>query len=108
RTLSHYADSTHFALTRTTRPKLERRLLSHHSYLCRDATRQEVMNLRPNFAADCCIAITDPGHRPTVVVRLKCNHPRAAIAPFRAVLTHATLMASDVRACCGLDHHRKA
>src|SRR5262249_23472690 len=47
--------------TRTARRKLERRLLSHHSYLCRGATRQELMNLRPNFAANCCIAITGPG-----------------------------------------------
>src|SRR5262249_51880005 len=110
-TRSHTTRTAHSHITLMARFKLKRRLLSHHSYLCRGATRQEIMNPRPNFAANCCIAITHLRHRPTVVVRLKCNHPPAATAPFRAgstVLTHATLMASDVRACCDLDHHRKA
>src|SRR6266446_5980444 len=62
-----YDDITHSHTTRTARRKLKRRLLSYHSYLCRGATTQEGMSLRPNFAANCCIAITDLRHRPTVV-----------------------------------------
>ena len=103
-TLSHDA-------TRTARRKLKRRLLFHHSYLCRGAATQEGNEPAAKF----CGELLYCNHRSPASSdgrgNFKVQPLRSHRAPFRArstVLTHATLMASDVRSCCGWDHHQKA
>src|SRR5262249_57574097 len=47
-----YDDITHSHATRTARRKLKRRRLSHHSYLCRDATTQEGNEAAAKFCGE--------------------------------------------------------
>src|SRR5262249_27894684 len=50
---------THSHIPRTQRPTLKLRLLYHHSYLCRDATRQEVNEPTAEF----CSGLLHCNHR---------------------------------------------
>ena len=83
-----------------------------HSYLCRGATTQAGNEASAEF----CGELLYSNHRSQASSHgrgtSKVQPPTCAtIGPFRTgstVLTHATLMASDVKSCCGLDHHRKA